>query len=408
MEPLLEIIDDLVPTELFGEACKLSVSKGWYFGNGSHDKGWGSFWKMELEGIAVFDAIWEHARTRCETLAGGSLSVLRQYANGHTYGLGGRPHLDDARPGSYTLLYYPMEEWNMEWDGETVFYDERGEIALSVQPKPNRAVLFDSRILHVGRAPSRSCPALRVTVAYKLQRTSTEAQPRPVAPQGDIERTYVVKVEAARLNQLVEDHLAKMGQTLKLPGFRPGKIPAAVLEQRYGAAAKSEVLKKLAEECVAREVPAGSILCSVDAAVVQGGAEFRISSLHPPSLAEPDLSNVEMVRLTGVSDDASLDHLKQQVLDYLEGAIAFTPPAAMVNREFAAVWQLAQASGATDEAEFRALALRRVRLGIVVAELARRYNVGGADVEEAVIQRLLSGAKIVTRAATADERKELE
>src|SRR5262249_54261958 len=58
------------------------------------------------------------------------------------------------------------------WNGETLFYDDRGEIVLAVVPRPNRAVFFDSRISHVGRAPSRGCPALRVTVAYKLEATA--------------------------------------------------------------------------------------------------------------------------------------------------------------------------------------------------------------------------------------------
>jgi len=38
------------------------------------------------------------------------LTVLRQYANGHTYGQGGLLHHDDKRPDTYTLLYYPMPE----------------------------------------------------------------------------------------------------------------------------------------------------------------------------------------------------------------------------------------------------------------------------------------------------------
>jgi len=124
---------------------------------------------MDLDGNPVFDSVWEHVRPRCEAMAGTSLRVLRQYANGHTYGIGGAAHADDVRAGCYTLLYYPMPEWNHGWEGETVFYDEGGDIRLAVLPRPNRAVFFDSRIPHAGRAPSRSCVALRVTVAYKIE-----------------------------------------------------------------------------------------------------------------------------------------------------------------------------------------------------------------------------------------------
>ena len=95
--------------------------------------------------------------------------MLRQYANGHTYGQGGRPHRDDERPGTFTLLYYPMPEWRGEWEGETVFVDEREEVIAALKPEPNRAVFFDSRVLHCGRAPGRRFEGLRVTLAFKLE-----------------------------------------------------------------------------------------------------------------------------------------------------------------------------------------------------------------------------------------------
>lgn len=98
--------------------------------------------------------------------------MVRQYANGHTYGQGGRPHRDDERSDTYTLLYYPVPEWRPEWEGETVFYDQRGEIARTVMPATNRAIVFDSRLSHAVRPPSRFFGGLRITVAFKLEAAS--------------------------------------------------------------------------------------------------------------------------------------------------------------------------------------------------------------------------------------------
>jgi len=36
-EPLLEIIEDLLPTDLYARACEVCRSKAWYFGHGSHE-----------------------------------------------------------------------------------------------------------------------------------------------------------------------------------------------------------------------------------------------------------------------------------------------------------------------------------------------------------------------------------
>lgn len=155
---------------LRGDVWQAVQAKRWYFGNQSvTGQEAVPFWKMDLDGDPAGARLWEAARRRCEEKVGHPLRVVRAYANGHTYGQGGQPHVDDARPGTYTLLYYPMPEWRAEWEGETVFLDGRGEIVAAVKPQPDRALLFDSRIPHYGRAPGRSFTGLRVTVACKLE-----------------------------------------------------------------------------------------------------------------------------------------------------------------------------------------------------------------------------------------------
>lgn len=145
------------------------MSKSWYFGNQSDTENASvPFWKMDLERVAPLDALWQLARPLCEAAAGHPLRVERQYANGHTYGLGGQVHVDDTQPGCFTLLYYPMPVWQTDWEGETFFYNANGQVISAILPMPNRAVLFDSRIPHAGRAPARRCGHLRVTVAFKL------------------------------------------------------------------------------------------------------------------------------------------------------------------------------------------------------------------------------------------------
>ena len=163
-----QTIETLLTSELHAAMWEVCCSKRWYFGNYSVTSAEPGFWKMDLDGDPVVDAAWNNARPQCEALAGHPLQVIRQYANGHTYGLGGGIHTDDTRENHYTLLYYPMPEWNPVHGGETVFHHSNGDIAASIMPRPNRAVFFDSRIPHAGRASNRSFGGLRVTVAFKL------------------------------------------------------------------------------------------------------------------------------------------------------------------------------------------------------------------------------------------------
>lgn len=72
--------------------------------------------------------------------------------------------------GDLTALWYICDEWDIEWGGETVFYDQQGEIAASVRPRPGRLAMFDGSILHAGRPPSRICYKPRYTFAIKFER----------------------------------------------------------------------------------------------------------------------------------------------------------------------------------------------------------------------------------------------
>lgn len=71
--------------------------------------------------------------------------------------------------GDLTALWYICDEWDIEWGGETVFYDQHGEIAASVRPRPGRLAMFDGSILHAGRPPSRICYKPRYTFAIKFE-----------------------------------------------------------------------------------------------------------------------------------------------------------------------------------------------------------------------------------------------
>lgn len=97
--------------------------------------------------------------------------AYRAYTNVATYGDMLFTHVD-CLPDQQdlTALWYICEEWDVEWGGETVFFDDAGEIAAAVRPRPGRLVIFDGRIRHVGRPPNRICYYPRYTFALKLQR----------------------------------------------------------------------------------------------------------------------------------------------------------------------------------------------------------------------------------------------
>jgi len=59
---------------------------------------------------------------------------------------------------------------------------------------------------------------------------------------GSLERKLEMAVPVADVNRQVVDRLRKLSRNVKMPGFRPGKVPMKMIEQSYGPQVHSEVL----------------------------------------------------------------------------------------------------------------------------------------------------------------------
>ncbi len=69
-----------------------------------------------------------------------------------------------------------------------------------------------------------------------------------VESTGTLERRMRVEFPAARIDQEVSSRLKKVGKTAKVSGFRPGKVPANVVKQRYGQQVREEVLSEIMQK----------------------------------------------------------------------------------------------------------------------------------------------------------------
>jgi len=92
--------------------------------------------------------------------------VSHAYINRYDIATPCNAHVDGVNP-VLTLLYYPNVDWHHDWGGETVFFDSDKDIAFSAAFKPNRAILFDERLMHSARSPSILAKAARFSVTYK-------------------------------------------------------------------------------------------------------------------------------------------------------------------------------------------------------------------------------------------------
>ena len=69
-----------------------------------------------------------------------------------------------------------------------------------------------------------------------------------VESTGTLERRMRVELPVERIEKEVDTRLRSVGKTAKIKGFRPGKVPAQVVKQRYGKQIRQEVLSDLMQQ----------------------------------------------------------------------------------------------------------------------------------------------------------------
>jgi trigger factor len=72
-----------------------------------------------------------------------------------------------------------------------------------------------------------------------------QTNPQPASP---LERRIDMTVPMEEIEKDVAQRLKKMARTVKMPGFRPGKVPFRMVEQHYGAQARNEAIGEAVEK----------------------------------------------------------------------------------------------------------------------------------------------------------------
>ncbi|MDR1163581.1 MAG: trigger factor [Candidatus Accumulibacter sp.] len=133
--------------------------------------------------------------------------------------------------------------------------------------------------------------------------TQAEAAPAPSA----LERHLDLAISVADLEKEVTLRLKRIGKTLKIDGFRPGKVPEKIVRQQYGEQARYEALNEMVEKAfyeTARDRNlrvAGFPSVSEKAPEATGTPEYReFSAVFEiyPDVVPGDLTGVEIKRPT--------------------------------------------------------------------------------------------------------------
>ena len=140
-----------------------------------------------------------------------------------------------------------------------------------------------------------------------------------VANEG-LKRAFSVTVPAGTVAAGRDKRLADMAKDLRLPGFRPGKVPMAVVKARYGQAVMGEVLEEQVNSATRKVVedrglkPALQPKIELVAFAEGADLEFRLDLEVMPDIPMPDFAVIEVERLTAEPEEAEVEKTIQTLL----------------------------------------------------------------------------------------------
>ncbi|SHF00988.1 trigger factor [Thermomonas hydrothermalis] len=140
-----------------------------------------------------------------------------------------------------------------------------------------------------------------------------------VESTGNLERRVILSLPAGDVESQVSSRLREIAQNVRIKGFRPGKVPTKVVEQRYGGQVRAEIvdamlrqgLEQAVREHELRVAGLPQVTPGEDAA--EGELKYVASVELVPDFGELDMSKLEVVRHTAEVTDADVERMLENL-----------------------------------------------------------------------------------------------
>ena len=148
---------------------------------------------------------------------------------------------------------------------------------------------------------------------------------------GTLERRVTFRLPADRLENQVGARLREIARGARIKGFRPGKVPTKVIEQRYGAQVRAEVLDELLREGFGQAVRENALQIAgsprIEPAPEADGLSFVATFEVVPDFGEIDVARLQVIRHTAEVTDADIDAMIENLRLQRRGWQAVERPA---------------------------------------------------------------------------------
>ena len=136
-----------------------------------------------------------------------------------------------------------------------------------------------------------------------------------------LERKMTVQVPSDTVTQAVEKKLRDLSKTVRIDGFRPGKVPMKVVQQKYGDPVRQEVIGDVIEssyrEAITQEKVKPAGMPNIESVDAEGKDDISYIAIFEvfPEIDQIKLDSVKIERTIAEIGDADLDTMLQKLRD---------------------------------------------------------------------------------------------
>ncbi len=132
---------------------------------------------------------------------------------------------------------------------------------------------------------------------------------------GNLERRMTLRVPTEHVEGQIGGRLREIARTAKIKGFRPGKVPAKVIEQRYGAQVRSEVVDELLQKGFDQGIRENELRLAgaprIEPSTEAGADELAFVAVFEvvPDFGDIDVAGLQVVRNTAEVTEDDIDRM---------------------------------------------------------------------------------------------------
>ncbi|MEY3985515.1 MAG: trigger factor [Pseudomonadota bacterium] len=141
-----------------------------------------------------------------------------------------------------------------------------------------------------------------------------------------LKRAYTLTIAAKDIAARVEQEVARLAPQVRMPGFRPGKVPANLIKKMHGESLQADALNNSVQEAVQALIadkklrPAMSPSVELNEGYAHGkDAELKIALEVLPEIPTPSIDGLKLERLTVEASAEAVDEAVLRIAQQQKG-----------------------------------------------------------------------------------------